>query len=650
MQFIQYGMLGALAALAIPIIIHLMFRQRARPVDLGTLQFLKIVLRDNARRRRLKRWLLLALRMACLALIAFLFARPYMFATEPASGDRLVVVLLDRSASMGLVGGARPIDQGMAEARAIVGRAGTGTQLEASTFDRLVHPLAQPADLSKTAIEPTAAGTDYGAALAWARDLLVRSKKAFKELHILTDLQRSGLDRGDSVSLPVGVDVHLRDFGRAFPKNVAVTGVTIAPQNVRPGDSVSVTATVLNASPLPISKCPIRIHVEAGDRKRDLERTVDLDGGATVSVAFGFDAMPEGLWRGHAEVSATDELPFDNRRFLAIHVAPPARVLLVDGEPGRAPYESETHFLQAALRLATPDEKYAKTPFDPRTIELVSGAGLPDLEKTEAVVLANVEGLGASDVKRLANFVERGGGLLAFTGDRVRAEGARALEAAGLGVGEVLEAKTATELPWRLERWDLQHLVFRPFADPEHGDLRRPAFTAITPIKPGNEARVLAWFRGGEPALLERTKGRGKVLWFTSACDLAWGNWPRGRMYVPMLHQMVAYVSGLAEGGRIRQEVAGDDRKPGVVESDGLIHVINPDPLESETARCTPKEFAGRFSFTLPEPVATAVAGEGGTRRIADDRLRSDEIWPWLALTLVGVLLVENFLANRTAA
>ena len=249
-----------------------------------------------------------------------------------------------------------------------------------------------------------------------------------------------------------------------------------------------------------------------------------------------------------------------------------------------------------------------------------------------------------------ATFVERGGGLLVFTGDRVRPEGARVLEAAGLGVGEVLEAATATELPWRLERWDVGHPVFKPFADPEHGDLRRPAFTAITPIKPDHDARVLAWFRGGEPALLERTKGRGKVLWFTSACDRAWGDWPRGRMYLPMLHQMVAYVSGLAEGGRIRQEIAGDDRKPGIVESDGLVHVVNADPLESETARCTPKEFAGRFGFTLPEPAATAVAGQREPDGLPTTAYAADEIWPWLALTLVGLLLVENFLANRTAA
>ncbi|MEJ7636489.1 MAG: BatA domain-containing protein [Singulisphaera sp.] len=104
MGFVQIGFLGALATLTIPVIIHLMFRTQARTVDLGTLQFLKIVLRDNARKRRLKRWILLALRMACVALIALLFARPFLLATEPLEGQRLVVVLVDRSASMGLKG------------------------------------------------------------------------------------------------------------------------------------------------------------------------------------------------------------------------------------------------------------------------------------------------------------------------------------------------------------------------------------------------------------------------------------------------------------------------------------------------------------------------------------------------------------------
>jgi hypothetical protein len=116
-----------------------------------------------------------------------------------------------------------------------------------------------------------------------------------------------------------------------------------------------------------------------------------------------------------------------------------------------------------------------------------------------------------------------------------------------------------------------------------------------------------------------------------------------------MVHQMVAYVAGLAGEGRIKKSVAAAERKPGVVEADGLVEIVNTDPLESQTARCTPKEFADRFGFKLPAP-ATGTPVAQGTQKIDDDRLRSNEIWPWLALTLVGLLLVESFLANRTAA
>ena len=116
-----------------------------------------------------------------------------------------------------------------------------------------------------------------------------------------------------------------------------------------------------------------------------------------------------------------------------------------------------------------------------------------------------------------------------------------------------------------------------------------------------------------------------------------------------MVHQMVAYASGLAEGGPVRPELAGVGLSPGLVEADGIVRVVNPDPYESEAALCTPREFADRYGFRLPEP------GTGATktpidRKPSDDRLRGDEIWPWIALTLVGILMFEQLLANRTAA
>jgi hypothetical protein len=665
MGFIQLGFLGALGALLIPILIHLLFRQRSRPMELGTLQFLKVVLRENAQRRRVRRWLLLTLRLACVALAALVFARPYLLATEPGAAERLEVVLIDRSASMSLGGngagagaGGRPIDRAAAEARTILARAGQKTQRELAVFAQGVRPLALDAAGPKR-ITPSSAGTDYAAAMAWARDVCIRSKRAQRIVHVLTDLQRSGLDRGDPVTMPAGVEVRIVDLGRAFPRNVAVTAVSNAPATIRPGDAATVTAKVVNTSPLPVSHIAVKLHLESNGAAHDSERTIDLDGGASRDVTFDAVPLAEGLWRGQVEAAADDDLPFDNRRYLALSVAPALRVLVVDGDPDRGdgdtPFAAESHFLQAALRLAPHGEKYARSPFDLRVVALGEdgASSLPGLDKTDVVVLANVGALGTSDANQLERLVARGGGLLVFTGDRVDAAAVRPLAALGLDVGTVegTASVAAAETSWRLERWEANHPLFRPFADPEHGDLRRPAFTAITRIAPDPAAKVLAWFRAGIPAVLERPHGRGNVLWFASACDRDWGDWPRGRMYLPMVHQMIAEAAGLAEGGRVRQEQADDAMDAGIAEAEaaGICRVINVDPFESETARCTPREFADHFGFPLGVPDSAASAGRVG-HAPPDNRLRDDEIWPGLALALIGVLLIENFLANRTAA
>ena len=75
---VHFGFLFAAAAVAVPILIHLLLKPRARKMDIGTLRFLKLVLKDSTRRRKIRRWLLLALRMAAVMLLALLFARPYL--------------------------------------------------------------------------------------------------------------------------------------------------------------------------------------------------------------------------------------------------------------------------------------------------------------------------------------------------------------------------------------------------------------------------------------------------------------------------------------------------------------------------------------------------------------------------------------------
>ena len=53
MNLIHVGFLAAAAAVAIPILIHLLLRPRARQVSIGTLRFLRLAIKETKRRRRI---------------------------------------------------------------------------------------------------------------------------------------------------------------------------------------------------------------------------------------------------------------------------------------------------------------------------------------------------------------------------------------------------------------------------------------------------------------------------------------------------------------------------------------------------------------------------------------------------------------------
>ena len=97
--------LGGLAAVALPILVHLSRRRQTRVLDFPSLMFLSRVPYRSMRRRRIRNWVLMALRIAAYALLALAFARPLIqgWGGEDAASEsrRHRVIALDRSYSMG---------------------------------------------------------------------------------------------------------------------------------------------------------------------------------------------------------------------------------------------------------------------------------------------------------------------------------------------------------------------------------------------------------------------------------------------------------------------------------------------------------------------------------------------------------------------
>src|SRR5947209_11195957 len=98
MSFLAPLFLFGLAALAIPILIHLIQRERKRVVAFPSLMFLRRIPYQSVRRRSIRHWFLLCMRALALMLLVAAFARPFFrqgaLAARTLGGTKELVVLL----------------------------------------------------------------------------------------------------------------------------------------------------------------------------------------------------------------------------------------------------------------------------------------------------------------------------------------------------------------------------------------------------------------------------------------------------------------------------------------------------------------------------------------------------------------------------
>lgn len=459
----------------------------------------------------------------------------------------------------------------------------------------------------------------------------------------------SGLRPPPGERFPPGVDVEIIDVGRSLTRNLAVEEVQAERTDLRDGKPVLVTARVFNAGLFPVRDVRVKLALEGMPA---LEQTASVEGHTRRLVRFEVPVREPGLYHGFVEAASGDDLPFDDRRWLAFAARRPERVLLVDGEPGQSVFGNETYYLETALRLTVPgqDPNASATPYVPERLAWSGQPGsLPGLDRFRVVALCNVPDVGAADAAALARFVASGGTLIIFTGDQVKAGAYRALEEAKVLPGHL--AGPAEDASYRFAAWEKEHPMLAPLADPLHGDLRTLRFRRITRVVADRDARVLATEQGGLPLVLERSHGSGKSLLFAFPADNAWGEWAIHRLYLPLVHQLVGYATDrLPETGPVKfaGAGAGPSEAPGVAVKNGHALVRNVDPAESEIERTTVA--ALREVYGLPEAKAGKPFEENLPGAPAAGEERPDELWRSIAWALLIVLVAETFVANRTYA
>jgi hypothetical protein len=603
-------LLGGLA-IAVPIVLHFLRRDVAPSVPFTAVRLLRKSPVARSKRRRLRDLLLLAARVTALLLLAAAFARPYV--AGATRGSTLRIVAIDRSYSMDAPGR-------FAHALDLAGRAideaGAGDRVAVLAFDDHVDTVATPgsATAARTALASISAGfaaTRYSEVFNRAAEIAAGDEA---RLIVVSDLQRAGWDSEDRSVLPAGISLDVRDAGAAAA-NLSVVSVSVTPDRV--------IAAVRNSGSQPRTG-QIRV---AHDGRLAHTATYTVAADSAVDIPMSYRAPSSGALT--VAIDDPDGVPADNSRFVVLDAVPSQSVLLVTS--GLTP--SGYYIARALAAIGRSDA-------DRVDVRSSTPAALADgdLTKSSAVVLLSTRALDRRGRESIAGFVRGGGGLLIAGSPEVEAAVVSAIFNWGSSMTGTIEMPPTVAL----SPTDLRHPVFRPFGSIS-ANLGQVRFTRAWRV-PADGWEIAARFTDGNPAVVERREGSGRVVLFASDLDRQWNDFPLHPAFVPFIVETIRYVSAPHDRSRdyiVGTAPAGTDSRPGVYRAapDNRSIAVNVDPREGVTTGMGTEQFAERI-----ERIDTTNRSSGDVRSVHLEARQS--YWRYGLLLMLIALVAESFVGR----
>ena len=533
MQFLAPLFFAALAGLAIPVLLHLTQREKKQIIRFPSLMFVRRIPYQSVRRRKIQNWLLLAVRMAALAMIIFAFARPLLDSSSvPAGGAnaREVVVLLDTSYSMGFgdrwtraqAAARDQIAKLTASDRGSVVLFGSGADIQLrSTSER------SRLQASVDSATPSPSATRFSPALKVAGSILTESTLPKREVVLISDFQRGGWRGEEGAKLPAGTTLTPVPVQDAADKpNLSVTGVTFARSSFNDQQRLVVTAGITNRTEQPANGSSITL--EVGGLTIGT-KPVAVEGGSSTSVVFDAFTVSGRNMRASVKLAA-DALAADNTFNFVVSPIEPVHITVVDrGNAASALY------LTRVLSIGN-------TPKFEAVVRQGDAISDDDLRRSAVIVLNDVE-VETPLARRLARYVEQGGGMFVATGPRARWP--QDVDTLPATIGQPVDRTRGDAA--RVGALEYGHPVFEPFRAPRSGDFSSIPVYGYRNLTATPGSQVLARFDAGTPAVLERTVGRGRVMLWGSTLDVSWSDLPTKPVFLPFIHQAVRHLAGYTE-------------------------------------------------------------------------------------------------------
>jgi hypothetical protein len=566
MPLLTLGLIG----ISIPIIIHLLHRQRTQPVLWGAMQFLRTSALQMKRKKKVDHWILMALRILALALLALLLARPRVTQSKyvprgltDAPVD--VAVVLDHSLSTGRQSqGQTVFDQGVAVTDKMLEQLkpnDTFSIVLAEHAPRLlnVQPIKKAdsgaiQQLRQKLVQEKQGMTDCSIpeAINSARKLVGNGRNVNKLIIVVSDQQRNNWHIKEDALWRAAMGERGRELTHnltihSYPilpdanmSNISVSEIAVQPTVLGANRPVQINANIANTGTRPMTAISARLIVNGKDV--DSKPITQLAPKTAATVRFDID---RGLTQAGSNwlkvaVNGVDALQADNEAVAPANVLSHIPVLVIDGQFSQAGSFRGSRFLTAAMQPQEPSL------IQPKVVS-ISQAASSKLDDYTVIVLNDVPLLPQALRDRLADYVRNGHGLWIILGPKTqKAMIEKDLPSVGFFKADLRDIKSATGAPSGVEIKDPGNPMVKVVAANERNALTGAATRKWWGLKPLDaDTQVVVATGNGDPLVMERPFGtnRGIVALWTTSVDGAWNNWNLMPNFVPLVNETVYHLA-----------------------------------------------------------------------------------------------------------
>jgi len=587
------GILLGLISVSIPLLIHLFAKKKQKVIHFSTLRFLKILQPQKLRRIQLKQIVLMIIRSLIILFLILGFSRPVCkksASINRGNASSVMSFIIDCSLSLKRNGMLEELKRNLQSAVNIMKPNDRASLVLTQGSKQAPNPVLYNQQSLKRMVDDIDISFFKGDVIVKvfeSMEFLDKQRELNKEIFIFTDLQFSEWEAEKDSSLLHSWEGNIFIIPiQGEDKNIAVTQNRIKSGLFHSEAMIDVFADIENYSDNNINDLLVRISLD--DKTVD-QTTINLKDNEKKRVTFNGIQVNEGWHNGN--ISVQDGIfPYDNISYFTYHSQSKKKVFLIGNEIN--------DILPVKLCLAAQDNKNIKYEIENF---VVGSAWSEKLDSSDVIVFSNYPYFKASEVEDLKQFLQQGGGIVFFMGDRIdikRLNQHFFQPVAEITLGNVTQSKEPSKSSLRIRNVDYGHLLFQHIFEKGKENFKSPhIFKSIESIS--KSFIPIMELSNGYPFMAEKDVLRGKIIFISTALQQKWSDFVNSTIFAPLMIRSIGYLS-IDEKIQSDYNIVGDNMKL----------FINPESLQGEFYVEDPE---GRRIVVRPEIESEKIFLESGS-------------------------------------